>query len=305
MGKQMNVGKPAQLVRQLRQLTQESAALSDAQLLDRFLESDEGAFETLLRRHGPMVLAVCRRVLRDAHDAEDAFQACFLVFVRKAAAIGRRELLANWLYGVAYRTAMKARSAAQTRKWKESQVMPKTIASPAEARPDWLPLLDQELSALPRKYRIAIVLCDLEGHTRREAARQLDLPERTLATHLSRGRGMLAKRLARQGLILSGAGILAANMASAAVPATLQGATLQAARFSTARQALAAGAISTTTATLSEAIPEHDDDQAQNRDHGADCRGIVGIPLNSAAAEARCSVIPRARTWRRLHPPPA
>jgi RNA polymerase sigma factor (sigma-70 family) len=254
MGKQMNVGKPAPLVRQLRQLTQEAATLCDAQLLDQFLQGDEGAFETLVRRHGPMVLAVCRRVLHDAHDAEDAFQACFLVLVRKAASIGRRELLANWLYGVAYRTAMKARSAAHTRKWKESQVMPKTIANPAEARPDWLPLLDQELSALPRKYRMAIVLCDLEGHTRRQAARQLDLPEKTLATHLARGRGMLAKRLARHGLILSGAGILASNLASAAVPGPLFGATIQAARFSTARQALAAGAISATTATLSESV---------------------------------------------------
>jgi RNA polymerase sigma factor (sigma-70 family) len=251
----MNTNKPSRLVRRIRQLAQETAALPDAQLLECFLHGDDVAFEALLRRHGPMVLAVCRRVLGDAHDAEDAFQACFLVLVRKAASIGKRELLANWLYGVAYRTAVKARRASLTRKSKEKQVNPRAVVPSNESMRDWISLLDQELSGLPRKYQSAIVLCDLEGHARRDAARLLDLPERTLSTRLARGRAMLAKRLARHGFTLSGgflAGAVAQHTASAAVPRALLASTIHAASFSTLGNALAAGAVSTTTAVLAE-----------------------------------------------------
>src|SRR5438105_9757009 len=107
-------------------VAQDAAALADSALLERFLtRRDEAAFEALIRRHGPMVLGVCRRVLQDPHDAEDAFQATFLVFVRKAASIAKRELLGNWLYGVAYHTARAARSAAGRRRAKEARVVPR------------------------------------------------------------------------------------------------------------------------------------------------------------------------------------
>ena len=126
-------------------------------------------------RHGPLVLGVCRRVLRDAHGAEDAFQATFLVLVRRAASVVPREAVGNWLYGVAYRTALEARRAAARRRARERQVhdMPHPTARPQEIGRELRPLLDEELSRLPDKYRSAVVLCDLEGRTRKEAARQL------------------------------------------------------------------------------------------------------------------------------------
>src|SRR5579863_8539564 len=166
-----------------------------------------------------MVLGVCRRVLHDRHDAEDAFQATFLVLIRKAASIGKRELLANWLYGVAHRTALKARKGAARRRAKERQVrdMAQTQVAGDEAIEKMLPLLDQELSRLPDKYRVPIILCDLEGKTRRAAAQQLDLGEKTFSTRLDRARVMLAKRLARHGTILSSSALALAisqNMAS-------------------------------------------------------------------------------------------
>src|SRR5262249_43960104 len=121
----------------------------------------EAAFEALVRRHGPMVLGVCRRVLKNPQDAEDAFQAAFLVLARKAASIGRRELLASWLYGVAYRTALGARAADARRRSRERQVsaMPeRQDAGAADVWPDVQPLLDRELSHLPDKYRVPVVL---------------------------------------------------------------------------------------------------------------------------------------------------
>src|SRR5436305_10194548 len=140
-------------------------ALSDGQLLDRFVDRREGAvFEAIVRRHGPMVWGVCRRVLRDHHDAEDAFQATFLVLARKAASIMPREKLGNWLYGVAYQTAMKARAKRTKRRGREGQVpdMPEPEATSRDLLDDPTELLDQELSRLPEKYRIPNVLCELE-----------------------------------------------------------------------------------------------------------------------------------------------
>jgi RNA polymerase sigma factor (sigma-70 family) len=136
---------------------------ADAQLLARFLATrDEAAFAALVRRHGPMVLGVCRRLLRHTQDAEDAFQAAFLVLARKAASVLKQEAVGSWLYMVAYRTAQRARAGQARRRAREKQMceMPHPEARPAEAQ-DWRPLLDQELSRLPEKYRTAIVLCDL------------------------------------------------------------------------------------------------------------------------------------------------
>jgi RNA polymerase sigma factor (sigma-70 family) len=198
---------------------------ADGQLLARFVGAgDEAAFAALVRRHGPMVLGVCRRLLRHTQDAEDAFQATFLLLARKAASLADGDSVGAWLYGVAYRTALEARAVNVRRRARERQVevLPHPVVMPAEPQ-DWRPLLDRELSRLPRKYQVPVVLCDLEGQTRKEAARQLRLPEGTLSSRLATARRLLARRLARFGLSLSGGALAAAlaEGASAAVPAAL------------------------------------------------------------------------------------
>ncbi len=209
---------------------------TDAQLLDRFLTAcDEAAFAALVRRHGPMVLGVCRRILRQPQDAEDAFQATFLVLVRKAATIGRRELLGNWLYGVAYRTALDARAATARRRLHEKQVSPMPepeVTAPNDVGADERLILDEELHRLPGKDRVAVVLCDLEGQTLRAAARRLAVPVGTLSGRLTAARALLARRLARRGLFFAGTGlaaVLAPGAGSASVPPALVAATVQAA----------------------------------------------------------------------------
>jgi RNA polymerase sigma factor (sigma-70 family) len=234
------------------------AGLTDGQLLEDFIRRREGAaLAALVRRHGPMVWGVCRRVLRNYHDAEDAFQATFVVLVRRAASVVPREMVANWLYGVAHHTALKARATATRRKRRERQVteMPEPAAAEQEPWRDLRPLLDEELSRLPDRYRAVIVLCDLEAKTRKEAARQLGVPEGTVAGWLARARTMLAKRLARRGLALSGGllgVVLAQNVAPAGVPASVASATITVATLLAAGEAMAAGAISARVAALTE-----------------------------------------------------
>jgi RNA polymerase sigma factor (sigma-70 family) len=218
------------------ELAWDGEALTDATLLERFLaRHDEDAFALLVRRHGPMVLGVCRRLLGSAHDAEDAFQATFLVAVRKAASVRPRALFGNWLYGVAYRTALEARARIARRRSRERQV--DTMPEPPQVAPenDWEPLrqlLDQELSCLPEKYRVPVVLCDLEGRSRRDVARQLGLPEGTLSSRLATARKTLARRLARHRPALSGAALVAALTAgaSAEVPPSLARSAVQVAQ---------------------------------------------------------------------------
>jgi RNA polymerase sigma factor (sigma-70 family) len=180
-----------------------------------------------------MVLAVCRRVLRDAHDVEDAFQATFLVLVRNANSIARPELLGNWLYGVAYRTALKAKAAgARRREVERRAALPATEAAEDVAWADLRPVLDQEVSRLPEKYRVPFVLCYLEGRTNAEAARLLGCPKGTVLSRLAWARERLRSRLTRRGLVLSAgllATLLARKAASAAVPPALSAATVQAA----------------------------------------------------------------------------
>lgn len=209
------------------------ADLTDGQLLESFIRNrEEAAIAALVRRHGPMVWAVCHRVLRNHHDAEDAFQATFLVLLRKAASIVSREKLANWLYGVAHQTSLNAKETAARRKGRERQVI--DMPEPKVAEPDlWLhlqPFLDQDLSRLPDKYRITIVLCDLERKTRKEAARQLMIPEGTLSSRLTTARTMLAKRLARHGLAVAGGSVAALfhEAASASVPTSVVCSTIKA-----------------------------------------------------------------------------
>src|SRR5262249_44200310 len=149
-GNDMAISQMSEVIRHLRRtvLLRDGAGLTDKQLLENYLNRrDEAALEALVRRHGPMVWGVCRRVLRNYHDAEDAFQATSLVLVRKAASITSRELLANWLYGVARQTALKARASAARRKGRERQVaeMPEPAVTEQELWHDLQPLLDQEL----------------------------------------------------------------------------------------------------------------------------------------------------------------
>jgi RNA polymerase sigma factor (sigma-70 family) len=209
--------------------------LGDGELLDSFIMGrDESAFEVLVRRHGPMVQGVCRRVLGNSTDADDAFQATFLVLLRKAESIRPREKVGSWLCGVAYRCASKARSLAARRNSREVPLAEQAVeADLAFDRRDWLPLLDKELNRLPEKYRAVLVLCDLEGQSRREAATRLRLSEGTLSSRLARARALLGDRLKRRGVALSAALLVFSQAAGAAVPAALVSAaqsTLAAAR---------------------------------------------------------------------------
>lgn len=239
------------VVRHLRRavMLQEGAAWSDGRLLTSFIEAkDETAFEVLMRRHGRMVLSVCFRILSNRLDAQDACQATFLVLVQKANSIQPREIVGTWLFAVARRTAMHMRSQ-NARRWRRE----KQVASMPEAQPmppsgnDDLLILDEEISCLPEKYRTAIILCEPEGRTHKQAANQIACPEGTLTTRLARGRKMLAKRLAKRGLILSVealAVVLAQNMASAGLPPTLVSATVKAASVMAAGKTVAGGLIS-------------------------------------------------------------
>jgi RNA polymerase sigma factor (sigma-70 family) len=235
----------------LAQLRQADRGPTDGQLLTRFVAArDEGSFASLVRRHGPMVLGVCHRILHDFHEAEDAFQATFLVLARKAATVVRRESVGCWLYGTAYRTAMEARTMSARRRAREKPMpdLPHPEVPPNEAQ-DWRPLLDRELSRLPEKYRTAIVMCDLEGRPRREAARLLRIAEGTLSSRLARARTLLAKRLTRCGVVLSAAvlaGALCCGAASARMPTLLVSSTARAAMLLAAGQV----AVATTPAAL-------------------------------------------------------
>jgi RNA polymerase sigma factor (sigma-70 family) len=210
--------------------------LADDELLSRFFqEHDDAAFATILERHGPLVYGVCQRVLGDANDAEDAFQATFLVLVRKGGALREPGRLAAWLYGVAQRTARKVRAKATVRTRSEIQAgdIPAATTASDMTLDELRAVLDEEISQLPQKYALPLVLCYLEGKTNAEAAAQLGWPEGSMSRRLSRARELLRSRLARRGLALSAALIASvfakrASMA-AVVPESLIGATNDAA----------------------------------------------------------------------------
>ena len=221
---------------------------TDEQLLARFVASrDEASFGMLVRRHGPMVWRLCLRVLGHDQDAEDTFQATFLVLACKASSVLKRESVGSFLYGVAYRTALKSKAIQARRRSRERQVdeMPHPEVVPVEPQ-DWRPRLDHELNLLPRKYRAVIVACDLEERSRKEAAHHLGLSEGTVSSRLTRGRRLLAKRLSRSGLALSG-GVMASALANGAtaahVPASLLSSTTKAAVLVAAGQAALSGSV--------------------------------------------------------------
>jgi RNA polymerase sigma factor (sigma-70 family) len=229
-----------------RWATSSSAEPTDRQLLEGFAaRRDEAAFAELVRRHGPMVLGVARRVLHDLHDAEDVFQATFLVLARKAGSVAWQESVAGWLFPVAFRLALKSRAGRQRRRLHEARVSPMSATEPP-APPDGelRSLLDAELSRLPEHYRSVVLLCYLEGKTQAEAARQLGLSPGEVRGRLERARLRLRQRLRRRGLVLSGGAVGAGltDQAGAAVPAALLDNTTRAAVLFAARQATAGAA---------------------------------------------------------------
>jgi RNA polymerase sigma factor (sigma-70 family) len=222
-----------------------SAGLPDRELLDALVgRRDEAAFEALLRRHGPMVLAVCRRTLGNAHDAEDAFQATFLVLLRKAASLRKRDALASWLYGVAFHTARRARAMNARRHAREARAVARDRTQQTDADAG----LDEALNALPEKYRLPVVLCELQGRPRKEVAGQLNIPEGTLSSRLATARKMLAKRLRQHGETFAGVAPLAVVL-----PAERVAATVRAAGLALAGQEIA-GVVSTKVLTLTEGM---------------------------------------------------
>jgi RNA polymerase sigma factor (sigma-70 family) len=218
---------------------------TDGQLLARFVTMrDETAFAALVRRYEPLVFGVCRRVLHNHHDSEDAFQATFLVLARKADSVAKRETLSCWLARVAYHVALEVRAVNARRQARQRPLagVPHPQVPPSEPQ-DWRPVLDEELNRLPEKYRTAIVLCDLEGRPRKEAAGLLGLPEGTLSSRLAMGRKMLGERLTRRGVALTGAALTAAlspAAASAGVSSMLMTTTLRAAMLVAAGDSAAA-----------------------------------------------------------------
>jgi RNA polymerase sigma factor (sigma-70 family) len=245
---------------------------SDRELLRRFVEErDESAFAALVYRHGPMVLGTCRRVLHNHHDAEDAWQAAFLLLAAKAASLRWERSVATWLYVVARNVARKAKNAAARRSTHERRTAARRSEG-ADIQPggdltaqELRAMLDEELGRLPQKYRSPLVLCYLEGLTRDEAARQLGWPLGTLKSRVERGRELLADRLTRRGLTLSAAlpaALLTENILTAAwpaagsagVPAPLVSSTVKAASSSAAGQAAAAGVVSAKVAALTEGV---------------------------------------------------
>jgi RNA polymerase sigma factor (sigma-70 family) len=234
----MNGLRPDVVLRHIRELADTPDRLDDRQLLRRFAATrDEAAFAALLRRHGSLVLGVCRRVLGNLHDAEDAFQATFLTLARQAATAGRRAALGTWLYRVAYRTALRARRQSAARRRREQSAPPRGESDPlAEVTGrELMSVLDAELYALPEQLRAPLVLCYLEGKARDEAARELGWSLGTLKRRLAQGRTALRARIAGRGI--SPAALLAAGIGGAVVSASLAEATTTAARLVASGQA--------------------------------------------------------------------
>jgi RNA polymerase sigma factor (sigma-70 family) len=230
--------------------TQHATTLHDSDLLERFTHAqDEAAFTTLVRRHGPLVLGVCRRVLGNSHDAEDAFQATFLVLARKAASICNRASVSSWLYQVAYRVSLKGRVRAATRERLERRAEQRAAAEPLDelTGQELLAVLDDELHRLPESYRAPLILCHLESRTCDEAARQLGCSTRTVKRRLELARRCLHARLARRGLTLSTA-LMVGGLSHAAAQTALAPALIAA-----AAQAAHAGAAPAAT-TLADSV---------------------------------------------------
>jgi RNA polymerase sigma factor (sigma-70 family) len=256
----MTGGQRASIFSFLRAYTAaaESRHQPDSELLARFADQrDEAAFAALVARHGPMVLGVCRRILRHSHDAEDAFQATFLVLARKAAAVRWRDSVAGWLYQTAHHLALRARAADARRRSHESRAQPAPRATQTDeiTLREFQQTLDDELARLPEKYRLPLVLCCLEGASRDEAAQRLGWSLQTLKDRLEQARELLRKRLARRGVTLAAAlaSVTLAEGTASAIPAPLATSTVTAALLFAAGQsvpATASAAVLLATGTL-------------------------------------------------------
>ena len=226
-GSREGLGEPLQTLFGVGSL----AGLTECQLLERFVggggEAAEAAFTALVERHGPMVLGVCRAVMGDRHDAEDAFQATFLVLALRAGSIRRGDAVASWLYSTARRVALRARQRAARERERErrraAQDSAAELVSCASPTDPWPELYD-ELDRLPEPFRAVVVLCDLEGRSYEQAAGMLRCPVGTIQSRLARGRQRLRKRLESRGfssavvLVGTGAGVTARPATAAVSP---------------------------------------------------------------------------------------
>ncbi len=258
----MESAKWRPVLRYIRRMVEPKQAgrVSDEILLERFCTASDGdAFASLVERHGPLVMGVCCRMLKDIHDAEDVFQATFLVLVRKARSIAKPECLAPWLYGVAYRTALRARSIAAKRRFHERQA---AESQHLEIDMDFIwrdlrPILDEEIHRLPHSYQAPLVLCYFAGKTKEETARILDLPVGTVSSRLARARERLRARLTRRGLALSAglfAGTLSSHALAASVSISLIEATTKAGLALTLGQGLAGSFVSMKVISLTQEV---------------------------------------------------
>jgi RNA polymerase sigma factor (sigma-70 family) len=247
----MHAAKLNQVANDLHVAGQSAAGSTDHQLLLKYrTRGDHVAFAELVGRHGPMVLRVCQRVLRHDQDAEDAFQATFLVLARKAGSVRKTEALASWLHGVAHRVSLRARRDAARRRSRDRETQP-TRAKSGIGEADWREVqaaLDEEIRALPEKYRAPFVLCILEGKSRAEAAGELGLKEGTVWSRLSQARKLLQERLGHRGIALS------AILAVEALSGGTVHATLARLVDSTVRVVLSAGGVPLRTAALARAV---------------------------------------------------
>ncbi len=241
------------------------AGMGEAELLRRFAtRRDPAAFEGLVARHGPMVLGVCRRILGDAHDVDDAFQATFLILVKKAGSLRDPDLLGPWLHGVAHRVAVRSRANAARRRSKEMPgaeevAMVAASGDSSSDRQEMRAVLDEEIARLPERFRRPVILCYLEGLTHDEAAVRLKCPVGTVRSRMSAARTKLRDRLSRRGVTLPATlfgATLAAESASAAVPQVLIDATVSAAvaYAASGTSAALAGTVSAGAASLAEGV---------------------------------------------------
>jgi RNA polymerase sigma factor (sigma-70 family) len=242
-----------------RSISGDGTGLTDGELLNLFLEQrDASALAALIRRHGSMVWGVCLRALRNEADAEDAFQATFLVLVRKAGSIQDKEKVANWLFGVAYQTAVRLRAIMIKQGVREKQVaeMPELALDEKTSDRELLAILDRELNNLPERYRTLIVLCELEGRTRKDVAQQLSCPEGTVGSGLARAKKMLAKRMSRYGIgsSVSLATLFSNQLSIASTPAWTLSSTIEVACQLATKPASSLVEITPTVANLTEEV---------------------------------------------------